>query len=262
MNEIRQLRKKAGLDMREIALAEKGIGHIRLDTARAICDSLNASLSSLFPDLRDVLDALPDATDDDLRAALMAPKTAEALLAGGLDPDDMRWFAVVKTQSGNEMKYLLSSPEMKYVVGVLHQPQTKFIRFSSDCRQIILKLDAIADFRLTTSTSYAPFSSRESAFEVKVFWSNGDRPERVEVATERSRSGGCEHIMTGRGEDVPAFVSLTMEDGDTRFIATDAIDAIEIPIGVVMPAIYLDATPFQTCSTDDDLSELDPIGTA
>lgn len=256
------LANMSDVDIAEIALAENAIGHLSLDTARAICRSLDATLSNLFPNLRDIFESLSDSDDDEMRAALMAPDTANALLAAGLDPDDMRWYAVVKTKSGNEMKYLVTSPEKEYLVAALQRPAGKFLRFASDCRHVILRSDAISDVLLTNATSYAPFSSRESAFEVKVMWGNGNRPERIEVDPDRSAADVCERLLAGRGEDVPAFVNMTSDDGEIRFIATDAIDALEIPVGVFMPKIYLDQRPLNVAFMGDDISDLDTIGTA
>lgn len=273
MNQIRNLRQKAGIDMAdlanlanadiaEIALAENGIGHVRFDTAEMIAAALDASLSALFPDAEEILDALPDDEDPNYRDTLLTPENADTLLAAGLDPDILPWFAILKMKSGNEQKYLLTSFEKDQIVAALREPSGKFVRFVADCRHVAVKLDAVADVKLTNMTSYAPFSSHDSAFEVTVLWTNGARPERIEVHPDESKFGLASVVASDRKEEMPAFISLVTDEGDERFIATDAIDVIEIPVGVLMPNIYHDGKASQACSRTDDISELEPAGNA
>jgi len=253
----------AGVDVAEIALVENDLALLHLDTARAICEALDASLADVFPTLREVLDEMPNFDDEEFDTSSLSPDAAKAFLEAGLDPDASRWIASIKTKCGNEMKYPLSSPEMDYLVGALKAPPGKFIRFASDCRQIILRFDAIADVKLTDMSSCAPFSTRDSAFEITIFWANGSRPERVEVIPEADGEEGFQGALLGRGENVPAFVNMvTDEDETSRFISTDAIDAIEIPVGVVLPNIYKDTTPLRPYSSADDISKLVPVGTS
>lgn len=273
MNQIRNLRQKAELDMAdlarlanvdvaEIAMAENGFGYVRFTTALSICEALEVTLSMLFPDAREVLDAIPDPEDDDFRDTLLLPDTAGKLLSSGLDPDIAPWFAVIRTRSGNERKYLVSSPEKDFLMSALDDATPgRFIRFESDCRNVLLRVDGIAEVKLTNRTSYASFSSHDSAFEITILWANGSRPERFEVIPGPELTF-LDQMTEGRGDHTPTFAGIPTEDGDMRFVATDAIDVIEVPIGVIMPEIYRDPRVQAPCSRDDDISSLDPIGTA
>jgi len=259
MNKIRELRSKAGLgldevadavgvDVVEIALAEHGVGMVRFDLGISIARVLDVHPGELFPGVRDLIDEINALGEDEMREAMLEPTRAQALSGAGLDPDLMPWYAIVRLKSGNERRYYVTSSEAKRIRQALAGPRGDgFLCFLADCRHVLLRLDAVADVRFTNRASYAPFDSEESAYEVVMISGLSPRPERIEVAPDGGVDGDGPRpfaelldLAAAGTSAAPSFVTVGAEDGDERYVSVDLVEALEVPVGVVNPAIYDD----------------------
>lgn len=282
MNRIAEYRKRAGLDLddaaeivgidvAELALVERGIGLAHFDIILAIASVFDTEPENLYPAAADHIRWAEDAQVDEegLRLHLLDPERSSALMTAGIDPDLASWYAIVKLKSGNERRYRVSSAEKDRIRDDLCASVScdGYLLFHADCRNVAIRRSAIAELRFTNSASYAPFSSHESAFNVVIVSPRSPRPETIRVMPDGGEDGKGPTPFTDfmeaarEGQESSRFLLLE-EDGDEHFIGIDMLEAMEVPVGVMMPDIYLDGAEFGEVNLVEGLESMRPMGEA
>lgn len=255
MNRIRELRRKAGLDIDDVAdaidedyltvaIAEMGADLVHIDVAEGIAGVLDVGLEELFPNARHVLSEISSIPDDELEEFLLS--RAEELAAAGIDPDPTTWYAILRLQSGNEMRYRISSAVKDRIRDALLGPgATGFFSFLADCRHVLVRAEAIRDLRFVDHAHYEPFSSGHAAWDIVLVSCASSRPEVIKVRPEgtddwKGRRPFSDLLSAATGaHPMPSFLELAA-DGCERYVRLDHVELLEIPMGIVMPMVYAD----------------------
>jgi len=280
VNRIAEFRKRAGMDLEdvadivgvdvaELALAERGIGLAHFDVVVALASVFDADPEDLYPTVADHIRSAEDLDEDGLRERLLDPERSTALMMAGIDPDIACWYVIVKLKSGNERRYRVSSAErMRIRMDLCGEgPADGYLLFHADCRNVAIRRSAIAELRFTNSASYAPFSSHESAFNVVIVSGRSPRPETIQVPPDGGEDGEGPTPFTDfmeaarEGRETTRFLLLE-EDGDENFIGIDQLEAMEVPVGVMMPDIYLDRPDTKAVDPAEGLEAMEPMGEA
>lgn len=280
VNRIAEFRKKAGMDLEdvadivgidvvELAMAERGIGLAHLDVIAAVATALDAEPADLYPTVASHIRGAEDLDEEQLRMRLLEPECSAALMAAGVDPDIACWYVIVKLKSGNERRYRVSSGEKDRIRAALRGPAPidSYLLFHADCRNVAIRRNAIAELRFTNSASYAPFSSHESAFDVLIISPRSPRPETIKALPDGGPDGKGPTPFTDfmeaarEGRETGAFLMLE-DDGDEHFVGIDQLELIEVPVGVMMPDIYSDASALPPPDLSDGLESMEPMGEA
>lgn len=268
--DVQDMASLAGLDEMEAALAERGIGLVHYDVVTALAEALGAQPSDLYPGMDEHFDRI-DASerDESIRDEMLSPERSVALLMAGIDPDISSWYAIVRLKSGNERRYRVSSTERENIRSELAFAGNPngFIAFAADCRTVLVRREAIAEVKITTAASYAPFSSRESAYKVVIVSPRSPRPEEMEVVPDGGEDGDGPRPFSDfvaaaqQGGEIPGFILLE-EDGDEVYVAIDRLEAMEIPMGVLMPGLYGEDGQGHGGKRPETLEEMEPAGKA
>lgn len=262
MNRISELRQRAGfdigdvadivgIDVIELALAERGIGLTHFDVVVAMAGLFEADPADLYPSVAAQFHSIQDPEDGDMRAQMMEPERSSALVLAGIDPDIASWYAIVKLKSGNERRYRVSSAERARIRSDLtdNDATDGYLLFYADCRNVAVRRSAISELHFTNTASYAQFSSHESSFDVVIVSPRSPRPETISVVPDGGDDGDGARpffdFLEAAREGKATMKFLLMEDGDDeRFIGIDMLELMEIPVGVTMPDLYTgDAEP-------------------
>jgi len=268
--ELHDVAAAAGLDEIEVAMAERGIDLVHFDVVVALAEALDAHPGELFPGMAAHFDSIQESeAEGGLRDEMLAPEKSSAFLLAGIDPDIASWYVIVSLRSGNERRYRVSSLERENIRNelALGEGAEGFLTFISDCRSVAISKSAISELRITNSASYAPFSSHESAFRVVILSPRSPRPEIIAVEPDGGVDGAgprpfADFVEAARNGKLPASFLLMEEDGDEVYIGIDRVEAIEIPLGVLMPDLYGSEYPSPPESRPATLEDMEAMGQA
>lgn len=268
--DIDDMASRAGLDVMEVALAERGIGLVHYDVVIALADALDAHPGELYPSLSQHFREIEASEEGgDFRNEMLSPERSSALLMAGVDPDISYWYVIVKLKSGNERRYLLSSSERENIRSELAATEDSegFLVFNADCRNVAIRKSAIAELQITNAASYASFSSRESAFKVVIVSPRSPRPETIAVVPDGGEDGRGPRpfkafMDAARSGKATSKFLLLEDDGDEIFIGIDRLEVLEVPLGVLMPDLYGEECPPKPVQRGDTLESLEIMGEA
>jgi len=276
VNRLNALRKSAGLsrsnlaeimgvDFLEIALAERGIGHVPFLFVMNVAEVLECTPQELFPALAAHFAGLdPEAmSDNQLREVLLSDENAKAFSEAGIDPDIARWFVIVKLKSGNERRYPVSSIERDKIMQTLTSgSDMPFILFMSDCRMVAIKISSISELSFRNHASYAYFSSEESATKVVLVSERSPRPETVIADPSGIFGSGFSDFMGAAMANEQRKFFVFAEDAGETLMNIDLVEAIEVPMGLLVPDLYEDDLPQTGSQVSETLEDMSVMGTA
>lgn len=268
--DIQDLADIVGIDVVEVAMAERGIGLTHYDTVAAMASVLDLEPEDLYPTLAEHFQAIEMAEDEDtVRAQMLAPDRSAAFLMAGIDPDLEFWYAIVKLKSGNERRYRVSSVERGRMREELASMDTTegWLLFMADCRSVAVRSSAIAEVHFTDTASYAPFSSRESAFKIVIVSPRSPRPETIKVSPDGGVDGEGPRpfaaFLEAAREGRATMRFLVLEDGaEESFVGIDMLELMEVPLGVLLPDLYADEIVIRPPDAAADLEGMEIMGRA
>jgi hypothetical protein len=261
-----------GIDIVTVNMVEYGRIPVHYDHADAMCQAMDVPMTEMFPSIGEIL-TLADTLDSnaEVQALFFEPANRMALRSAGLDPDLRDWIMIVDLRSLNERRYRLASTEMDRIRNELVSAKDAngYICFYSDCRQVILRKEAISEVQFVSGASYAQFSSRERAFAATMIFEGSARPQVVGLHPDGGENGEGAHPFgtlldaAVNGRDLPPFFRVETEgDNEERYVSVHGLEALEIPMGVLFPEIYAKDTDSRYVGPDSPLGALDTKGSA
>jgi transcriptional regulator with XRE-family HTH domain len=237
----RALADLAGTSQQQVQRIEAGIQGVRLELATRIANALGSQLGDVFPFMEN------GRRVKGLAASRYALKR-EQLVEAGIDPDPAVWTVKLFAHDGRVFLYQVPSDEKARLERMVSDGDGRFVIFTSDTHRVALNLRKFAatqflfDFDLVDSTNESPeklelslhlIASKEPvAFDVEP-----DQKSQEEADDDSSSQLQNLFFYLEMGQEEDEVISFDDVDGESVYVRTTEVLAIEVPLVCVEPAL-------------------------
>lgn len=265
-NNIKTLRRRAGLSQRELAKAaetsqqqiqriEAGVQAVRFELATKICKALGVSLADVFPSTELPL-AKARKRPKKVGDLFQDDKATEELEEAGLDMDPAVWTFRYRLRGGHEGDLGIAGTDRRRVMRILHgnEEHDTFIVFDAENRRYafnpehLLSVHFLFDPPAQSHDAPDDFADEEHAFVVRFHMADGGEPMEFDVEPDSavmdeetdSRQVQMQELMFYAELGDQCRLSFEDVDGERVYQRIKDIAMFSVPLRALEPAL-LDA---------------------
>ena len=259
----KRLAELVGTSQQQIQRIETGMRSVQFDLSLRICEALETSLQTVFPETRKAV-ALARKHGKSLNAMRTDRNFSKGMERVGVDMDSHTWYFRYRLRGGAEGVFPVSGSESNQLWHALHRndPDHYFVVFDSEETRVVLNLNHLTYGHIVWEVpGLAPVEEDNGGWDalgmglerdsLSVYLADSPKPLYFSVEPDEPLEGdpmedeGQFRLLVrlaelGLQEDTDEVISFWGDEGDTAFFRASDVAMIKIPLPVLYPDSWED----------------------